>query len=438
MSTLSPQAKPTHVRYAVIGVVAFAGFLMYLDRACMSQIVADDTFKADLKLDKDSLWRVHMTFFFAYALGQMPAAWFGDRFSARALLACLIALWSGFTLLTGFAIGLVSLMFARIGCGIAEAGAYSCSGRLIPRWIPLAARGRANAVVAGGGRLGGAVAPYLTAYVIASHGSWRIAGWLYGVLGILFAGIYWWICRDRPAEHPRCNAEERALIEREQERALRPRAPGDQPVRTPWAGLLRSRDMWLMCLFQFLTNVGWAFLLTDMPTFLRDAKGLDAKTAGQMSSFALCLGMAGMLAGGWLTDALTRRYGLRRGRMIPMAWSRVAGAVAYLLCLRFDSPWAAACAFGVVAAMTDLSIPAAWGYIQDVGGRNIATAYAWPNMWGNFGAGLTSLILAGINQRFDPNHNWHASLVFLAGAFLLSGFAAYWIRADVKIEETPA
>jgi MFS family permease len=208
-----------------------------------------------------------------------------------------------------------------------------------------------------------------------------------------------------------------------------------------------------MCLYQFLTNVGWVFLVTLMPKFLSTAKGLDEGASGKMSSVALLAGgLAGMLAGGWLTDSLTRRYGLRRGRMIPMVWSRLAGAAAYLVCLAFDSPWVAVVAFATVAAMTDVSIPATWAYIQDVGGRNIATTYAWPNMWGNFGAGLTPSLLTWINSTFDPhpsietwinstydpNQNWHASLVFLAVAFLLSGFAAYWIRADVKIEPATA
>ena len=92
-------------------------------------------------------------------------------------------------------------------------------------------------------------------------------------------------------------------------------------------------------------------------------------------------------------------------------------------------------AFGVVAAMTDLSIPPTWGYVQDVvAARNVAATFAWPNMWGNLGAAATAGLLVWINNRYDPNHNWHASLIFLAAAFLLSGVMAMGIRADVKIE----
>lgn len=461
MSTLPPPAKPTKVRHAVIGVLAFSAFIMYLDRACMSQIVAADSFQRELGLDKTSVGYVLSGFFFAYALGQMPAAWFGDRFGARPLLTSLIIIWSGFTLMTGFAAGLWSLMLARIGCGLAEAGAFPCSGSLIPRWTPLIRRGRANAMVAGGGRLGGAVAPWLTGVLIVgwTWGGWhRPANWrtpalIFGVAGLFFALAFWWICRDRPSEHPACNQAERDLIEHDPASALvevtlaanAATAPLVKlleekrvPVRTPWIGLLTSRDMWLMCLYQFLTNVGWAFLITSMPSFLREAKGLGEKEAGLMSTMALLAGIGGMLAGGWLTDTLTRHFGLRRGRMIPMVWSRLAGAVAYLVCIKLESPWVAVAAFAIVAAMTDISIPATWGYIQDVGGRNIASSYAWPNMWGNFGAALTAPMLMWINHKFDPHHNWHASLIFLAVAFFLSGIAAYWIRADVKIEPAAA
>ena len=155
-----------------------------------------------------------------------------------------------------------------------------------------------------------------------------------------------------------------------------------------------------------------------------------------MATVALFCGIVGMLVGGWLTDVLTRKFGNRRGRMIPLVWSRVVGAAAYLLVLRFNSPWACVAAFGVVAAMTDLSIPPTWGYIQDVGGRNVAATFAWPNMWGNLGAAATAGLLVWINKHYDPNHNWHASLIFLATRpFLLSGVMALGIRADVKIVE---
>src|SRR5690242_4081862 len=100
----APQ-PPTRVRYVIVGMAAFAALLMYLDRMCMAQVVASDSFARQFTLSKDDAGYLVSTFFFAYALGQMPAAWLADRFGARALMAAFIAIWSGFTVLTGLASG---------------------------------------------------------------------------------------------------------------------------------------------------------------------------------------------------------------------------------------------------------------------------------------------------------------------------------------------
>jgi ACS family glucarate transporter-like MFS transporter len=427
-------ARPTHIRHSVVAVTAFAAFLMYLDRICISQMVSNKSLQHDLGLTDANVARILGVFFFAYALGQIPGGWLADRFRMRPLMTLLIGIWSAFTLMTGFAVGFWSLIFARVGCGLAEAGAYPASSKLVPRWVPFFSWGRANAIISAGGRFGGAVAPVLTALAMVYIGTWRTPGRIFGMVGVVFAVVFWFVFRDRPADHPLCNAAERSLIEGD-------KPPEDSAAthvrpRTPWRALLTSRDMWLMCLYQFLTNVGWVFLVTFMPKFLREARGQGDLDTGSLASLVLVGGIVGMLAGGWLTDTLTRRLGVRRGRMIPMVWSRVAGAAAYLLCLRFGSATACVAAFAVVAAMTDISIPPTWGYFQDVAGRNVAAMFAWANMWGNLGAGATPEMLNWINAHFDPDHNWHASLAFLAIAFLLSGVAAMGIRADVKIAET--
>jgi ACS family glucarate transporter-like MFS transporter len=365
----------------------------------------------------------------------MPGGWLADRFSTRPLLSVLIGVWSFFTLLTGLATGYWTLILARIGCGVAEAGAYPSSSKLVPRWIPILSRGSANGIISAGGRLGGAWAPIITAFVITSLGGWRTPGRIFGSIGLIFAVIFWFIFRDRPSEHPLCNRAERDLIEGNvSPEVLESPAVNPARSRVPWGALIFSRDMWAMCAYQALTNVGWVFLVTLMPTFLKEVKGLSEVAVGWMATVALMAGFVGNLAGGWFTDAMVRRYGLRLGRMIPMVTTRIPAALAYLVCLRLNSAWGCVAMFAMVAAMTDLGMPAAWGYAQDVGGRNIAAVFAWPNMFGNIGAGITPKALVLINSRFDPNHNYHASLIFLAIAFLLSSVVAMGIRADVKLE----
>jgi sugar phosphate permease len=60
------------------------------------------------------------------------------------------------------------LLLLRFGCGLTEAGAYPASASLLSRWVPAAQRGLASGIVSIGGRLGGAVAPVLTAYLVVA------------------------------------------------------------------------------------------------------------------------------------------------------------------------------------------------------------------------------------------------------------------------------
>ncbi len=95
--------------------------------------------------------------------------------------------------------------------------------------------------------------------------------------------------------------------------------------------------MWLMCILQYGINVGWVFLVTWLPKYLKDVKQLDATVGGLMSTIVLMAGVMGMLCGGPLTDLAARRLGKRWGRTLPMAVCYSIAVVAYLACIRLEN-----------------------------------------------------------------------------------------------------
>src|SRR5262249_25903591 len=142
-----------------------------------------------------------------------------------------IAAWSLVTMATGFVGGFLTLLAIRLTLGITEAGAYPAAAGLIKNWAKPEERGRFSSVVAFGGRVGGAIAPWLTAalatglvgvavveWVISptpappdSHGkpppNWRGVFVVYGFCGLAVALLFWLIVRDRPPTAV-ANAEE--------------------------------------------------------------------------------------------------------------------------------------------------------------------------------------------------------------------------------------
>ena len=414
-------AAPTNVRHRIIAVSMLMAFILYLDRICMAFILKSASFQADVPLTKEELGRVLGAFFLSYALFQVPAGWASDRFGARKMLTIYILLWSVLTGLTGLVSSFAGLLVMRLLFGAAQAGAYPTSGAVIRRWIPLTSRAKSSSMVAFGGRLGGTLAPFVTAWMVINLGHWRRPLWVDCAIGLLIAALYWHIVRDRPEEHPDCNDAERALIGQ---------PPVEQPIPTRellamLGAFCRSRSLWLNAAGQMLVNVGWVFLVTWLPIYLKEQKGVEDVSSGRMVSFALAFGMVGQLVGGVVADWSVRRFGLRWGRVLPMSASGFLAGSAYLACLQMDTAWGVIACCCVVSFAVDMGNPAIWAFMQDVGGRATAAAFGWGNMWGNLGASAMSMLVPEL-MKMGPTGEAGQRIVFFvcAGALFLHSLLA--------------
>lgn len=423
--------RATGIRHRVVAISVLMAFILYLDRICLGEIVKTDSFNNDVSLSEKQIGNILGAFFFTYALFQVPAGWLSDRFGARRMLTCYIIGWSLMTAITGFMSGMVGLLLARLGCGVAQAGAYPTSGAVIRRWISLNSRGKASALVSFGGRLGGTLAPFLTTMLILWLGGWRVTLWVYGGIGILIGGGYWWVVRNRPSEHPDCNEHEQDLIGS---------ADDDKPpVLADVFQMLRacctSGSLWLNSIAQFCVNIGWAFLVTWLPTYLKKSQNVDDTTGALMVTGVLAVGMLGQLIGGWATDRSVQVFGLRRGRVIPISAAYLVAGAAYLCCLGLSSVGGILICCAVVSLMTDVANPSIWGFMQDVGGRNTGAIFGWANMWGNLGASVSAVMVPRLMEYGQKDGSGQA-LVFMAcaGAFLVAGIAAMGMNPTKKLQ----
>jgi len=433
---MSHRTSPTNVRFSIMGMATMVAFLMYLDRICLSWIVGSDSFKSEIHLTPGQVDWIIGAFFWAYALAQVPAGWLSDRFGARVLMTLYITLWSLFTVATSLSHGFATLAIARIGCGLAEAGAYPASSSILTRWAHSNWRGIGSSIISTGGRIGGALAPWLTAtVVIAYFNSWRWVGWIYGVTGIAVAVGFWIVFRNYPREHPRANEAERALLEEGREADTGNREP---PKAFPWKAVLRSSSLWYASIYQLATNIGWAFLANSLSTYLKEVKHMTDADNGLVSTSALFLGILGLPIGGWWTDHWTRKHGKRQGRLGPLVLARILAVIAYGAVMIAQSPLQITIAFGLLAMFVDMGLPAMWGLMQDISGRHQAQLFGWANMWGDFGAGLQPIVVGWLLTRFDHEHNFQPALTFCAAALVLSIVLAFGVNADKPVEPAEA
>ena len=422
-------SNPTRIRYALLAVATANAFLLYLDRICMSAVVQSPAFQSELNLSRGSTGDILATFFFAYALGQLPAGYLADRFGPRKMLVAYIVLWSMATAFTGLTSTLFAMLAVRAACGLAEAGAYPASALVISRWFPLTHRARANAVVSFGGRVGNAIALWLTALAIANFGSWRLVLVVYGVGGLALAALTHLVFRDRPAHHPWVNDAERDLIG-----PPPPTPPPGFPIRE----VCHHPRLWLLNCGMLGLNFGWAFLITWLPAYLIEVRGLDQVSASRNVSIALTAGMAGMLFGGWWCDQLTQRFGQTWGRRLPFLTGCSLAAAAYIACPLLPGPLAVTVACALVAFSADSVMPAVWAIGQDIGGSNVASTIAWSNMWGNFGASMVAKLIPMIIATTWHRADWSEIFWLCAGAFVMLALCSLAVDSTRTLRVQPA
>ncbi len=270
------------------------------------------------------------------------------------------------------------------------------------------------------------------------HG-WRPVMYVYGLAGLLVAGMFWVVFRNHPTEHPRCNAAEQAMIELG--RPAGAPAPHGKPGMVPFKRLATSRSMWFVCAVQVGTNVGWVFLVTWLPRYLIEVHQVPILERGLMAMVPLTIGIFGMLAGGVFTDSMVSKVGLRWGRRLPLMSTRFLAAFGYVLCLSFSfsgvpwlsNPWCYVFAFSLVAFSTDMGTGAVWAFKQDVGGRYVGSILGWGNMWGNLGAAVSPPIYNYFLGENPAPEQWNHMFLVCMGAFLFAGFCAFGVDATIPI-----
>ena len=104
----------------------------YLDRACIATLAPD--IMRDLDLSKAQMSWVYSAFALAYAIFEIPTAWWADRSGTRKVLTRIVVWWSAFTMATAAAFNFTSMVIVRFLFGAGEAGAWPCVARTFSRW----------------------------------------------------------------------------------------------------------------------------------------------------------------------------------------------------------------------------------------------------------------------------------------------------------------
>lgn len=415
----APASRPTRARYVVVAFCVGLAVVTYLDRACLATLAPN--IMRDLSLSKEQMSAVYSAFALAYALFEIPTAWWADRRGTRLVLTRIVVWWSAFTMLTGAAWNFTTMIVTRFLFGAGEAGAWPSAARTFSRWIPQAERGRIQGIFFSGAHLAGGVTPIIVLGLLQVM-NWRAVFVVFGLLGIVWA-IAWhrWF-RDEPAEHPAVNAAERAQIETGRSVAA------DHPTGWAyWRRLFGHRNTIPLCLMYLPNSFGFYFCITWLPTFLKEKHGFDSVALGFFAGLPLLLSVGGDLLGGVATDAVTKRFGLRLGRAGVGALAYAVAGAAMILAGIVTHPVLAAWLVAVAVGASMFILAAAWSTCLDIGGSHAGVVSAAMNTAGQVGSIGSPLLVTFL---LGQTGNWNIALFVIGGLYAMG--AVCWGLIDPR------
>jgi len=393
--------------------------LTYMDRSNIS--VAAPAITREFGLSKTAMGLVFSAFLWAYAIGQIPGGWLGDRFGPRRVLLAIIPFWSFTVIVTGLTAGGISLAVNRFVLGLSEAGAFPIATRAMQLWFPKSERGLVHGVTHSFSRFAVAMTPFVAVTIMMALG-WRAIFYIFGIVGIIWSVIFFTFYRNRPEEHSGVNQAELAHIRgRDEGGSINVSIDPKLRPAVPWKLIFSSLNMWYIACAYGCFFYGTYFFLTWFPTYLLEYRHLSLKSLGIVASLPLLVGMVGDIAGGSLTDSVYRRTGkLTFARRIVAAPCMLISAAWLIPAATTHSASMAIVCLTASLFFLEMVIGPAWAVPMDVGGEYSGTVTGVMNMAGALAGSVSPVIFGYFAQRGF----WIAPFLVTAG-MLLSG-ALIW------------
>ena len=336
----APELSP-RIRWTIVGLLSSSIAINLIDRQVLS--VLAPVLRESLNLTATQYAFIAASFQLGMMVGQVPVGAFLDRVGTRIGLATIFVVWSVVGGAHALAAGVAGFAVLRFLMGVAECGNYTAGIKAIAALFPATRRSSAGGLFNAGAQLGSVIATPLVVYIATTLG-WQMAFVLPAVVGMVWLAP--WL-----ALFP----EKQAITA-----AASGRAPGAQ---VGLSTLIRNRKVVGLFLIRVFSGPITTFYWVWLPLYLRTGRNMPYAMIGALGWLPNLVGMAGNIAGGFLTDRFVRISGSAdKGRKLAftgafglsalsMTMPFVANDIAALSLMGlalFGNQWAAATYIGTV------------------------------------------------------------------------------------------
>jgi sugar phosphate permease len=396
----------------IVFTLLYIGFCVsYVDRAAISISMA--TIGKEFSLNASEMGVVLSTFFIGYALMQLPGGWLADRFGSKRVIIIAIGFWSLFTVLTGLAWSLSSIVIIRLLFGLGE-GAFPCATlKGIAENFSRIERPKVTTLLLSSNYIGNALSPIIVAPLLLYFG-WRNMFYAIGIGGIVYVVVYWFAVR-RPAGDEPCEA-----VKEKDEQV--------QKNKVGMMTLLKIPLMWQLVVCWFCLSIVNKGLDSWMPIYLLTVRHLDLKSLGLLTPLPFIAGGIATAIGGWV---MVRLFSGKEKYLLILSAGLTTvflyfmyKAETVMMLIAFQS---LAYFFKAFVLATTMALP-----MKMFPGSIVGSATGMINLGGQSGGFVAPVIMGLLISAFGNSYD--VAFEFLIGAACLSVVAAMTIKSGKALE----
>lgn len=412
MSNISTSALfPPRYRNYALGVLFLGYVVNFIDRSILAILL--EPIKHDLSLSDSELGLLGgLAFALFYATLGIPIAALADRWSRVKVLAISMIIWSAMTALCGMASNFITLLIARIGVGVGEAGASPPSHSLISDYFPIESRATALSIYALGIPFGSMVGNFVGGWGAEELG-WRTTFFLVGIPGIFVAFLILATLKEPP----------RGLSEK---REIKPDGTAPPTMKDVF------RFLWTKKSFRHIgfaaglhAFVGYGAGTWNAPFLIRSHE-MPITEVGSWLAIISGIGAIGTFAGGFLGDKISDRTGDHRWYLWVCGISTLIMVPFQLTAYLYDELWAVIPSLFVVSILGGMYLGPSFAMTQGLVTlrmRAVASAILL-FMLNIIGMGLGPYFVGIASDLLAPNFAIHSLRYALCMAVLANLWAA--------------
>ena len=362
----------------------------FIDRQTLSVLapVLRDEFRLS---NSDYAWIINC-FQVAYLVMNSVGGRLSDVLGVRRGLSLFVIWWSFFSTLQAFVVGPKSLGGCRFFLALGEGGNWATAVKAVAERVPQRMRSVAVGIVNSGSSLGTAIAPPLVGGLAVMYG-WRVAFFTASLLGFLWLPL--WLMATRGQHH----------------RAIQKKAD-----KAPsWSSIFRYRQVWAIFFGRLIGDPVFFFYAFWLPEYLHRNRGLSLAQISAVAWIPFIAASIGNVAGGAISDWLTRRgWTANRARKTVMVISALGATVGIVTV--FDT--------SLAVAITAISLATSFYFCWAVNLHTLPVDFFPPSYvgtvfgFGGTGSGLGTLLVTWlVGFTLDLTHSY--TLVFIGIGLLL-------------------